>query len=161
MTPAVRAFIGLGGNLGDVRASLEAAFAALNALPGTHLVRTSSFYVSAPHDATGPDYLNAVAEVSTTLSPHELLAGLQAIETQAGRGRPYRNAPRTLDLDLLLHGSQRIASATLVIPHPRLHDRAFVLRPLAEIAPELAIPGLGALVELLPTVAGQRVDRLP
>ena len=161
MKPTVRAFIGLGGNLGDVRSSLDAAFVALDALPGTQLVATSSLYVSAPHDAAGPDYLNAVAEVSTSLSAHDLLAGLQAIETQAGRERPYRNAPRTLDLDLLLHGAQRIASATLVVPHPRLHERAFVLRPLSEIAPWLVVPGLGPIADLLPNIAGQRIDKLP
>ena len=125
------------------------------------MVATSSLYISAPHDAAGTDYLNAVAELSTTLNAHDLLAGLQAIEMHAGRERPYRNAPRTLDLDLLLYGAQRIASATLVVPHPRLHERAFVVRPLAEVAPRLVVPGLGSIVDLLPAVAGQRIDKLP
>ncbi|HZT55685.1 MAG TPA: 2-amino-4-hydroxy-6-hydroxymethyldihydropteridine diphosphokinase [Burkholderiaceae bacterium] len=151
----------MGGNLGDVRGSLDAAFAALSALPETRLLRTSSLYASAPHDASGPDYLNAVAELSTTLAADDLLAALQAIETNAGRARPYRNAPRTLDLDLLLYGARRTASGSLVVPHPRLHERAFVLRPLAEIAPRLVVPGLGRLADLLPHVAGQRADRLP
>ncbi len=161
MTPAIRAFIGIGANLGDVRAAFDSAFAALNALPETRLLRTSSLYASAPHEASGPDYLNAVAALSTTLTAHQLLAGLQSIEQQAGRERPWRNAPRTLDLDLLLYGAQRIASVALVVPHPRLHERAFVLRPLAEIEPELVIPGLGPVSELLPTTADQRVDKLP
>jgi 2-amino-4-hydroxy-6-hydroxymethyldihydropteridine diphosphokinase len=161
VTPAIRAFVGIGANLGDVRAAFHSAFAAISTLPGTEVLRTSSLYVSAPHDACGPDYLNAVADLSTTLTAHELLARLQSIERQAGRQRPYRNAPRTLDLDLLLYGKQRIASAALIVPHPRLHERAFVLRPLAEIEPELVIPGFGPVAGLLPNVADQRVAKLP
>ena len=106
------------------------------ALPGTEVTRVSSLYGSAPVDATGPDYLNAIAEISTALSPLALLDALQQIELAAGRERPYRNAPRTLDLDILLWGDERIASPTLTVPHPRLHERAFVLLPLAELAPE-------------------------
>lgn len=161
MTPAIRAFIGIGANLGDLRASFDTAFAALGALAGTTVRRTSSLYASAPHDADGPDYLNAVAELSTTLTAHELLAGLQSIERRAGRERAYRNAPRTLDLDLLLYGDQRIASPELLVPHPRLHERAFVLRPLAEIAPALVVPGLGPVAGLVSQTAGQRVAKLP
>lgn len=155
-----RAFIGLGANLGDAAAALRAAFAALSALPRTRLSARSSIYRSAPVDAAGPDYLNAVAQIDTGLSAHELLAHLQTIERQQGRERPYRNAPRTLDLDLLLYGDHVIATPELTVPHPRLHLRAFVLVPLAELAPGLALPGLGPIGPLLPGVAEQAIERL-
>ena len=129
------AWIGLGANLGDARAALRSAVQAMAALPGTRLLRVSSLYRSAPVDAGGPDYLNAVAELDTTLAPLELLHALQRIEQAAGRERPYRNAPRTLDLDLLLFGDARIESPKLTVPHPRMGARAFVLVPLSEIAP--------------------------
>ena len=158
--PQVSAYIGLGANLGDARAALQAALQALAALPQTRLKEHSSFYRSAPVDSSGPDYLNAVAHVRTTLAPHALLAHLQAIEAQHGRERPYRNAPRTLDLDLLLFGGHSLHTPTLTLPHPRLHERAFVLLPLAEIAPDVHVPGRASLAELLQSVAGQRVDRL-
>lgn len=148
---ATRAWIGLGANLGEREAALRQAVRAIAALPGTQVLRTSSLYRSAPVDAGGPDYLNAVAEIATRLEPHALLAGLQAIENGAGRERPYRNAPRTLDLDILLYGDQCIASPQLTVPHPRLHERAFVLLPLAELAPELVPP------EALRAVAGQAI----
>jgi 2-amino-4-hydroxy-6-hydroxymethyldihydropteridine diphosphokinase len=157
----VRAYVGLGANLGDARAALQAALAALDGLPQTRLVSCSSFYRSAPVDSSGPDYLNAVAEISTRLAPHDVLVYLQAIELQHGRERPYRNAPRTLDLDLLLYGDATLDTPTLTLPHPRLHERAFVLVPLAEIAPDAHIPGRAGMVELLEGVAGQRVDKLP
>ena len=157
---AVSAYVGLGANLGDSRAALTAALDALGRLRETRLVVVSSFYRSAPVDSSGPDYLNAVAEISTQLSPHELLADLQRIELQHGRERPYRNAPRTLDLDLLLYGNQTLRTPTLTVPHPRLHERAFVLLPLVEIAPHIPIPGLPAVELLLKDVAGQRVERL-
>jgi 2-amino-4-hydroxy-6-hydroxymethyldihydropteridine diphosphokinase len=131
------AHIGLGANLGDARAALLAAIDAIAALPALRLTRQSALYGSAPLDAGGDDYVNAVVEVQTTLAPHALLAHLQAIENAAGRARPYRNAPRTLDLDLLLYGQQVVDDAVLVLPHPRMGQRAFVLRPLAEIAPTL------------------------
>ncbi|GHD01621.1 2-amino-4-hydroxy-6-hydroxymethyldihydropteridine pyrophosphokinase [Pseudorhodoferax aquiterrae] len=134
--PAVTAFVGLGANLGAARASVLAALEQLAALPATRLVRASSLYRSAPMDAGGPDYINAVAELATELAPLELLDALQALETAAGRERPYRNAPRTLDLDLLLYGSTEIDLPRLQLPHPRMTERAFVLVPLAEIAPE-------------------------
>jgi 2-amino-4-hydroxy-6-hydroxymethyldihydropteridine diphosphokinase len=156
----MRAFIGLGANLGDAHGALDAAFVALAALPGTTLRAASSIYRSAPIDSSGPDYLNAVIALDTTLSPHALLAELQRIERAHGRERPYRNAPRTLDLDLLLHGDRRIDTPALTLPHPRMHERAFVLLPLAELAPAIAIPGRGTAVELLPTVSNQRIDRL-
>ena len=159
--PATAAFIALGANLGDARAALDAAFVALATLPETRLRAASSIYRSAPIDSSGPDYLNAVVLIDTGLAPHALLAELQGIERVHGRERPYRNAPRTLDLDLLLYGDERIATPTLTVPHPRLHERAFVLQPLAEIAPRQLIPSLGPVADLLPRVASQRIERLP
>ncbi|MFZ4481613.1 MAG: 2-amino-4-hydroxy-6-hydroxymethyldihydropteridine diphosphokinase [Rhodoferax sp.] len=135
MRPGVTAFIALGANLGDPAAALLGAIDAIAALPGVSLRRRSSLYRSAPIDSSGPDYLNAVLEVESALSAPDLLAALQAVEHRAGRQRSTRNAPRTLDLDILLYGDARIDSATLVVPHPRLSERAFVLLPLSEIAP--------------------------
>jgi 2-amino-4-hydroxy-6-hydroxymethyldihydropteridine diphosphokinase len=155
-----RAYVGLGANLGEARGQVEAAFLALAEVPGVHLVARSSLYRTAPIDAGGPDYVNAVAAVDTTLEPHALLKVLQAIETRFGRERPYRNAPRTLDLDLLLDGDRRFSDPVLTLPHPRLQLRAFVLRPLAELAPDLVVPGLGPVAGLLPAVADQRIERL-
>ncbi len=154
------AYVGMGANLGEARAALASALDALAALPGTELLRRSSLWRSAPVDSSGPDYLNAVAELRTTLAPLELLHRLQAIELAHGRERPYRNAPRTLDLDLLLHGGQSLATAELTLPHPRAHQRAFVLAPLAELAPQLDIPGHGSAASLLARVADQRIERL-
>jgi len=153
------AFVGLGSNLGDRRARLTAAFAALAALPETQLLARSSLYESAPLDAGGGDYLNAVVRLRTTLAPLELLHALQAIEAGAGRQRPYRNAPRSLDLDLLLYGDVVRAGDELVLPHPRLHQRAFVVVPLLEVAPDLRW-GAGRLDTLLPALAGQRLAKL-
>lgn len=152
------ALVGLGANLGDARATLGAACVALAALPGARLLACSSIYRSAPIDATGPDFFNAVALLDTPLPPDQLLAALQRIEQAHGRERPYPNAPRTLDLDLLLHGSHQCATATLTLPHPRLHQRAFVLRPLLELCPALQVAGLGALAARLPAVADQRIE---
>jgi len=154
-------YIGLGANLGDARAVLPIALTELGELPQSGLVSCSALYRSAPIDASGPDYLNAVAEIRTRLAAHELLLQLQAIEARHGRTRPYRYAPRTLDLDLLLFGDEVIDTPSLKVPHPRLHERAFVLLPLAEIAPWLHIAGRGSLAELLAGAAGQRVDKLP
>jgi 2-amino-4-hydroxy-6-hydroxymethyldihydropteridine diphosphokinase len=154
------AYVGLGANLGDARAALASAFDALTALPGTELLRRSSIWRSAPVDSSGPDYLNAVAELRTTLPPLALLHRLQAIERAHGRERPYRNAPRTLDLDLLLYADLVAATPELSLPHPRAHERAFVLQPLAELAADLMIPGHGKVAALLPAVAGQRIERL-
>ncbi|NMM82641.1 2-amino-4-hydroxy-6-hydroxymethyldihydropteridine diphosphokinase [Acidovorax sp. SRB_14] len=151
---ATPAWIGLGANLGERAAALRAALAAIAALPGTRVLRVSSLYRSAPVGAGGPDYLNAVAEIATTLAPQALLEGLQAIEQAAGRERPYRNAPRTLDLDILLFGDAPIETPTLTVPHPRLHERAFVLLPLAEIAPQ------HVAAEALQAVAWQHIERL-
>lgn len=133
----VTAYVGLGANLGDAVNALRSAFSALDQIPATRLRVVSSLYRTQPLASSGPDYINAVAELTTALSAPELLAHMQAIEQRAGRERPYRNAPRTLDLDLLLYGSARIDSPTLSVPHPRMRKRAFVLHPLAEIAPLL------------------------
>jgi 2-amino-4-hydroxy-6-hydroxymethyldihydropteridine diphosphokinase len=152
VTPAAgeRVFVGLGANLGDAVTTVRSAFEALDALPSTHCAARSALYRSAPIDAQGADYINAVAQLQTGLSPAALLEELQAIEARFGRERPYRNAPRTLDLDLLLYGERRIVTPLLTVPHPRMHERAFVLAPLAEIAPDLALP--------IPT--DQRIERI-
>lgn len=155
-----RAFIGLGANLGDARRTLAAAFEAIGGLPATRLVRKSSLYASAPIDAGGPDYVNAVAEVSTALEPLELLRALMTVEAAHGRQRSVRNAPRTLDLDLLVHGSDCLETTELTLPHPRLHLRAFVLEPLLEIAPGLCLPGPGPLEPWRLAASGQRISRL-
>lgn len=156
-----RVYVGLGANLGERQAALRNALAAMGQLPGTRVLRVSPLYGSAPVDAGGPDYLNAVAELTTTLAPDALLGALQAIELSAGRERPYRNAPRTLDLDLLLHGNTRLDTPVLTLPHPRLHQRAFVLLPLTELAPALVLPGRGTVADWLPGVADQAVERCP
>ena len=129
-------WIGLGANLGERADTLRLAIGAIDAISETRVQRVSSLYRSTPGDAGGPDYLNAVAELSTTLAPQALLQALQAIELAAGRQRPYRNAPRTLDLDIVDWADATIDTATLTVPHPRLWQRAFVLRPLAELVPQ-------------------------
>ncbi|MBL7090678.1 2-amino-4-hydroxy-6-hydroxymethyldihydropteridine diphosphokinase [Acidovorax sp.] len=129
-------YVGLGANLGERQAALRKALAAIDELPSTRVMRVSPLYGSAPVDAGGPDYLNAVAELTTTLAPQALLSALQTIELSAGRERPYRNAPRTLDLDILWFGDRVIDTPTLTVPHPRMAERAFVLRPLADLVPE-------------------------
>ena len=144
-------YIGLGANLGEREAALRQALAALGQYPGIRVLRVSPLYGSAPVDAGGPDYLNAVAEVATTLTPEALLQALQAIEQSAGRERPYRNAPRTLDLDILWFGDQVIDTPELTVPHPRMAERAFVLRPLADLAPERVA------AQVLQTVAAQSI----
>jgi len=132
----VTAYIALGANLGDPQATILKAVNDLALIHGVSLIRCSSLYQTAPLDAGGPDYVNAVVEVQTMLTAPALLAQLQALEQVAGRQRPFRNAPRTLDLDLLTYGDARIQSEALTIPHPRMGERAFVLVPLAEIAPQ-------------------------
>lgn len=134
-TSPVTAYIGLGANLGDPVKAVTQAMQGISGLRATTLMRSSSLYRSAPVDATGPDFINAVVEVATGLSAQELLLALQQLELVAGRERPHRNAPRTLDLDIVLYGALSVDSQTLVIPHPRMMVRAFVLVPLAEIAP--------------------------
>jgi 2-amino-4-hydroxy-6-hydroxymethyldihydropteridine diphosphokinase len=154
------AFIGIGANLGDAKANVQDALARLARLPQTRLLAHSASYRSAPIDSTGPDYINAAACIDTTLDAHELLAELHGIEQAHGRERPYRNAPRTLDLDLLLYGEEVIETPALSVPHPRLLERAFVVLPLLEIAPDLAVPGHGPLRASLAAVAGQAITRL-
>ena len=139
----VTAYVALGANLGDAALTLRQAIALINALPDCSVVNTSSFYKTAPLEtlpgfAPGYDYINAVVEIKTLLPAPTLLQHLQRIEMAFGRERPFINAPRTLDLDLLLYGSACIDSPQLIVPHPRMWQRAFVLVPLAEIAPELA-----------------------
>ncbi|HEY1132320.1 MAG TPA: 2-amino-4-hydroxy-6-hydroxymethyldihydropteridine diphosphokinase [Roseateles sp.] len=134
----------MGANLGaDLPATLTQAALQLAALPGTQVAALSSVWRSAPVDAGGPDFLNAVAALDTTLAPLDLLDALQAIELAHGRERPYRNAPRTLDLDMLLYDDLVLDTPRLTLPHPRLGQRAFVLRPLLEIAPELVCLAVG------------------
>ena len=154
------AYVALGANLGDARAAVEAAMAAIAGLPGTELRARSSLYRTAPLDAGGPDYVNAVVELHTTLQPLELLHRLQAIEQLHGRERSVRNAPRTLDLDLLLWDERVMQTVELTLPHPRLHLRAFVLLPLSEIAPALSLPGLGPLGHWLEQAGDQRIEKL-
>jgi 2-amino-4-hydroxy-6-hydroxymethyldihydropteridine diphosphokinase len=154
MREPVTAYVGLGANLGKPLQTVRDALDRIGELPRTALVRHSSLYRTAPVDAGGPDYINAVAEIETRLSAPELLVQLQRLEGEAGRERPYRNAPRTLDLDLLLFGGGRIESAFLQVPHPRMHERAFVLVPLAEIAPD-RVPAA-----LLAAVSGQSLKRI-
>ena len=134
--PTTTVYVGLGANLGDRGQALQAAVHAMAALPGTQLQAVSSLYSSAPIEATGPDYLNAVAVLTTDFGPEAFLQQLQHLELAAGRQRPYRNAPRTLDLDIVDWADATIDTATLTVPHPRLWERAFVLRPLAGLAPE-------------------------
>lgn len=157
----MRAYIGLGANLGDAQATLADALRRLGALPGVKLAAASSTFRTAPVDATGPDFYNAVVAVDTTLEPAALLAALQAIEQAHGRERPYRNAPRTLDLDLLMAGDTVSDDPALTLPHPRLHQRAFVLVPLLEIAPRVVHPRLGPLAPYLGRITDQPIEKLP
>ena len=132
---AITAYIALGANLGDPAATLLKAMEALAALGEVALVKRSSLYRTVPVESSGPDYVNAVVEILTTLTAPSLLDQLLHLEQAAGRERPYRNAPRVLDLDVLTYGEASVTSTDLVIPHPRMNERAFVLVPLAEIAP--------------------------
>jgi 2-amino-4-hydroxy-6-hydroxymethyldihydropteridine diphosphokinase len=156
----VTAYVGIGANLGDRRRAIEGAIESLAAREGIDVLRSSSLYRTASIGAEGPDYLNAVVELRVALDPLYLLQVLQSIEAAHGRERSYPNAPRTLDLDLLLYGAQQLSLPTLQIPHPRLHERAFVLRPLAELSPGLVVPGLGRVIDLAAAVTDQRVDRV-
>jgi 2-amino-4-hydroxy-6-hydroxymethyldihydropteridine diphosphokinase len=155
------AFVGLGSNLGDPESRLREGLAALAALPEVRLTTASSLYRSAPVGHAGqPDFVNAVARLSTGLAPQPLLAALLGIEKGFGRKRSFRNAPRTLDLDLLLFDADNIDEAGLVVPHPRMHERAFVLVPLLEIAPDCLIPGKGLAAALLARCGDQVVEKL-
>jgi 2-amino-4-hydroxy-6-hydroxymethyldihydropteridine diphosphokinase len=161
MQPESTAYVGLGSNLQQPLHQLLKAFDALSALPRTRMLARSSLYRSAPVGKTDqPDFVNAVAALRTGLAPGELLQALLRLEAQQGRVRSEPNAPRTLDLDLLLFDAQIIHQPGLDVPHPRMHERAFVLMPLAELDPKLIIPGRGAVAELLARVAGQDVTRI-
>jgi 2-amino-4-hydroxy-6-hydroxymethyldihydropteridine diphosphokinase len=138
------AYVGLGSNQGKPEEQIARALAELDELPHTRVVKRSSLYRTAPVGyADQPDFLNAVAQLETGLPAARLLGELHGIEARHGRERPFPNAPRTLDLDLLIFGDLQLATPALTVPHPRMHQRAFVLEPLVEIAPEAAIPGLG------------------
>ncbi|MBS0212118.1 MAG: 2-amino-4-hydroxy-6-hydroxymethyldihydropteridine diphosphokinase [Proteobacteria bacterium] len=160
----VRACIGLGGNLGDVPAAIAKALDALNLLPGSRVIRRSRLYRTPAWGLTAqPDFINAAALLETSLPADELLAALLAIEREHGRDRAAatpRWGPRTLDLDLLLYGEATLASEGLHVPHPRLHERAFVLVPLAEIAPDAQVPGRGRAADLLAKVDAVGIDAL-
>lgn len=156
----VTAYIGIGANLGDASATVLQAIARMAQLAQMQLRAQSSLFQSAPIDAGGNDYVNAVIEVNTTLSAEELLQTMQELELAFGRERPYRNAPRTLDLDLLLYGNQQIDSTHLSLPHPRMTERAFVLLPLLQIAPLIQIPGKGSAQQFVAQVAAQAIHRL-
>jgi 2-amino-4-hydroxy-6-hydroxymethyldihydropteridine diphosphokinase len=155
------AYVGLGSNLEQPRRQIETAFAELDALPHTRLVKRSSLYRSAPvgYDAQ-PEFLNAVAQLETGLPAERLLAELQAIEQRHGRERSFSNAPRTLDLDLLLFGGSILSTRDLAVPHPRMHERAFVLKPLYEVAPHASIPGIGTVKDCLDKTQDQKAERI-
>jgi 2-amino-4-hydroxy-6-hydroxymethyldihydropteridine diphosphokinase len=160
---AERAFIGLGSNLGHPRRQIARALARLSATPGIRVIDVSPSYATEAIGGTPqPDYVNAVAEVVTSLAPRALLDRMHGIERRQKRQRNDAtppNAPRTLDLDLLLYGARRMRTPRLTVPHPRLHQRAFVLRPLIDVAPNARIPGRGAASAYLAAVRGQRIRR--
>ena len=159
--PAEIAFIGLGSNLADPLVQVRQALMELESIPGTRVTARSSLYRTSPVGyLEQPDFINAVASVQTTLKPQALLAALLAIENRHGRRRTTRDAPRTLDLDLLLYGEEVLDRDGLTLPHPRLHERAFVLAPLAEIAPGATVPGWGRVQELLARVDCNGVNRI-
>ncbi|TAH47626.1 MAG: 2-amino-4-hydroxy-6-hydroxymethyldihydropteridine diphosphokinase [Betaproteobacteria bacterium] len=157
-----RAYIAFGANLGDPAEAFRLALERVAALPATRVAARSSLYRTAPVGVgeDHPDYLNAVIAVDTGLAPRALLDALLTIEHEGGRTRPAHLAPRTMDLDLLLYGDAVIDEPGLLVPHPRMHQRAFVLQPLAEIAPDLTIPGHGAVRALLAGVGDQAISRL-
>ena len=158
---SITAFVALGSNLDDPQAQIRAGLREINALSATRLTRASSLYRSAPVGYPDqPDFVNAVAEIETELAPRALLDGLLAIERARGRVREFPNAPRTLDLDVLLYGGEVVREPGLAIPHPRLHERAFVVVPLAEIAPDADVPGRGRARDLLQNVDTKSVVRL-
>jgi 2-amino-4-hydroxy-6-hydroxymethyldihydropteridine diphosphokinase len=155
-----RAFIGFGGNVGDTRQLITDAIVCLAQRCELQILAKSCFYQSAPYQATGGDYINSVIEVETQLSPYGLLHVCQAVEQEFGRERPYANAPRTIDLDILSFEGVSQTDTELTIPHPRMIERSFVLLPLLEIAPDFFLPNLGELKAYLPNVANQRIEKL-
>jgi 2-amino-4-hydroxy-6-hydroxymethyldihydropteridine diphosphokinase len=155
------AFVGLGANLDGPHRQIELALEDLDRVPQTRVASQSSFYRSAPVGyADQPEFINAVAKLETGLPAERLLAELQAIETRHGRERPFPNAPRRLDLDLLLFGNAVLNQPGLTVPHARMHERAFVLMPLFEIAPQATVPGRGAVSDLLQCCSQQKVERM-
>ncbi|MFN2643531.1 MAG: 2-amino-4-hydroxy-6-hydroxymethyldihydropteridine diphosphokinase [Burkholderiales bacterium] len=157
----IAAYIGIGSNLDEPRAQVERALKELTQVPRSRLAARSSLYRSAPVGyETQPDFVNAVARLDTELAPATLLQELQAIEHRHGRRRSFANAPRTLDLDLLLYGGECITSAKLVVPHPRMHERAFALVPLLEIAPNVEIPGRASAAVCAAALRDQQLERL-
>ncbi len=161
-SPVVTAFVALGSNLDDPPGQIRRALQALAALPGTWLVGSSSLYRNPPTGVLDqPDFVNAAAEIETRLAARELLEHLLAIERAHGRVRAVPGGPRTLDLDLLLYGGLAVREPGLVVPHPRMHDRAFVLVPLAEIAPGVLVPGRGRIAELVRNVDASGMTRIP
>lgn len=157
-----KAFVALGANLGNAQKALHDVIVRINAEEGISVTRTSSFYRTAPIDSSGPDYINAVIEVQTELSAEALLHALLDIENEFGRVRPVgvHNAPRLMDLDLLLYGDQICKSKFLTLPHPRMHERAFVLVPLCEISPEVEIPEKGKAKSFLPRLKDQGIEKI-
>ncbi len=162
MTPdSTTAYVGVGSNLQDPVRQVQAALAELGRLPRTRLVNRSSLYRSKPIGyAAQPVFVNAVAVLDTALAPHELLSELQSVEARHGRSRSFPNAPRTLDLDLLLYGERQQADPALTLPHPRMHERAFVLKPLVELVPGILIPGKGLAAARLDACAGQGLEKI-
>ncbi|MEO8767069.1 MAG: 2-amino-4-hydroxy-6-hydroxymethyldihydropteridine diphosphokinase [Nitrosospira sp.] len=157
---AYQAFIALGSNLDDPAFQVRQAFDELARLPSSRLLTHSSLYRSGPVGLLNqPDFINAVAQIETALGPHDLLSALLEIEHGHGRVRESPNAPRTLDLDILMYGDLQCDEHCLILPHPRMHQRAFVLQPLLEIAPDCSIPGRGTVAELLASCAEQRIER--
>jgi 2-amino-4-hydroxy-6-hydroxymethyldihydropteridine diphosphokinase len=154
------AYLGLGANLGDARQSLKDAVVCLAQQHAITVLAKSSLYRTAPIDAGGDDYYNLVVKLETSLSASALLALCHRIEHHFGRERPFRNAPRTLDLDIVLYGDARIDEPDLIVPHPRAFERAFVLVPLVEIDPDVTIPGFGRADALLPVLAHQRIEKV-
>ena len=155
------AYVGLGANLAAPRRQVRAALGELAQLPRTQVTARSGLYRSAPlGHLEQADFINAVARLETELEPEALWAALQGIERAHGRERTFRDAPRTLDLDLLLYADARIESLALTVPHPRMHERAFVLPPLTEIDPQVQIPGRGSARALLAGCAGQAIERI-
>jgi len=155
------AYVALGANLGDAEGSLRAVMRELSVHPDLRLLKSSSLYRTAPIGLKHqPDFINAAVSLETELDSHALLRELFSIEQRFGRQRSIPNAPRTLDLDLLLYGEEVSADSALTLPHPRMHERAFVLAPLAEIAPGLTMPGKGRIADLLAQCADQQIQRM-
>tara|TARA_S200000501_G_C20818268_1_gene741607 strand:+ start:1325 stop:1813 length:489 start_codon:yes stop_codon:yes gene_type:complete len=156
----ILAYVGIGSNLGDSIKTVNSSLNEINLIPGTKLVTLSSLYLSSPIDAKGNDFVNAVAVLETKLSASKLLLNLQKIEQNFGRKRTFKNAPRVLDLDLLLYGEKKINTSFLQVPHPRMVNRAFVLVPLTEINPSVEIPGKGKASDFILNVTNQPIKKL-